>query len=91
MRILVSYDIESNYKRTKVAKFLKTYLTRVQKSVFEGEIEEWNLEKIRSALKEKINLETDSVRIYRLCLKCINSVDVLGVATYIEPDEDIVV
>lgn len=63
MKVILVYDI--NEKR--VAKVLKTcrkYLNWVQNSVFEGEISEAKLVKLKMELKKIINEEEDSVIIY---------------------------
>lgn len=63
MKVILVYDI--NEKR--VAKVLKTcrkYLHWVQNSVFEGEISEAKLVKLKMELKKIINENEDSVIIY---------------------------
>lgn len=63
MKVILVYDI--NEKR--VAKVLKTcrkYLHWVQNSVFEGDISEAKLEKLKLELRKIINEEEDSVIIY---------------------------
>ncbi len=63
MYVLLVYDI--NEKRVvKVLKFLRTYLNWVQNSVFEGNITEAQLLKIKNGLKRIIDEEEDSVLIY---------------------------
>lgn len=63
MKVILVYDI--NEKR--VAKVLKTcrkYLHWIQNSVFEGEISEAKLEKLKMELRKIINKDEDSVIIY---------------------------
>ena len=63
MRVILVYDI--NVKRvSKVLKTCRKYLHWVQNSVFEGEITEAKLEKLKKELKEIINEEEDSIIIY---------------------------
>lgn len=63
MRVILVYDI--NEKRvSKVLKVCRKYLYWVQNSVFEGEITEAKLEKLKSELKEIINENEDSIIIY---------------------------
>ena len=90
--VLVSYDVVDNLKRAKLAKFLKGYLERVQKSVFEGVIADRRLEALKRGIEKQINRDEDSVRIYSLCERCISSVEIIGTGVFIEPpDEDILV
>jgi len=63
MRVILVYDI--NVKRvSKVLKTCRKYLHWVQNSVFEGEITEAKLEKLKRELKAIINEEEDSIIIY---------------------------
>ena len=47
-----------------MCQFLRTHLNWVQNSVFEGELSESGLEKIRHGLKRLINKDVDSVLFY---------------------------
>jgi len=90
--IVVSYDVVNNAKRAKLAKYLKGYLERVQKSVFEGEIADRMLEKLRRGIEKQIDRDEDTVRIYTLCERCIAGVEIVGTGVFIErPDEDVLV
>lgn len=65
MYIILVYDFGEN----RVAKALKTcrkYLTWVQNSVFEGEITEGNLKKLKVELENKMDKDVDSLIIYTL-------------------------
>ncbi|GAB6065973.1 CRISPR-associated endonuclease Cas2 [Aquifex pyrophilus] len=69
MKVILVYDIatEDNkdaYRLNKVRKVVKKYLTHVQKSVFEGEITEAKLEKLKYELKNILEPERDFVIIY---------------------------
>jgi CRISPR-associated protein Cas2 len=90
--VLVSYDVVEDRKRLLLAKFLKGYLERVQKSVFEGVIPDRHLETLKQGIEARIDRAEDSVRIYGLCERCVSSVEIIGTGVFIEPpDEDIVV
>jgi len=65
MFIILTYDIASK-KLPKVMKLCESYLARVQKSVFEGEISEANLKQLKLKLKDTINIKKDKVTIYCL-------------------------
>ena len=90
--VLVSYDVVDDRKRLRLARFLKGYLERVQKSVFEGVIADRRLETLKRGIEKEIDREEDSVRIYTLCDRCVSSVEIIGTGVYIErEDEDVVV
>lgn len=85
----VSYDIPNDRKRTKVAKTMLDFGTRVQYSVFECIIKDDKLlEKMISKLS-KIVTEEVSVRIYALCGYCEKVVRVLGSGNIVIKDEDV--
>ena len=63
MYVLIVYDAGVE-RVAKVHKLLKGYLNWRQNSVFEGELTEAQIEKVKNSLKGIINLETDSILIY---------------------------
>ena len=62
--ILVSYDITEPRRLRRVAKVLKRYGLRVQKSVFECEIDDRLYRELRSKL-ERVIKDNDSILCYR--------------------------
>jgi len=65
MYIILVYDIGEE-RVTRILKICRKYLTWVQNSVFEGEITEANLVKLKNELKKNIKKVDDSVIIYGL-------------------------
>ena len=78
MFVIISYDIVDDKRRTKLAKKLKDYATRVQYSVFEANLEPQQYAKLKGLVAKSINTKEDSVRLYRLCRPCIENVELLG-------------
>lgn len=78
MNVLVSYDISSNKKRSKLHRFLKEFGLNTQKSVFECELDEAGLSRIAAYCRALINPRTDSVRMYRICANCLRNVRISG-------------
>ena len=79
MYVVLTYDV--NEKRVqKALKVCRKYLVHVQKSVFEGNITEAKLKKLKKELSKFIKPKEDSVSIYimkstRDCMKeCIGKV-----------------
>lgn len=62
---LVIYDITDNKKRTKFAKFMNGFGTRVQKSCFEVMVPESSFKKMMKKIGSFPEAD-DSVRVYRL-------------------------
>lgn len=59
MYCILVYDVQQR-RVSKVAKLLKKYLNWVQNSVFEGELSESELYKLKTELDKKINKDKDS-------------------------------
>lgn len=75
---LITYDISDDSTRRNFHAFLKEFGLNTQKSVFECEIDEYALKKIKAKANSIINQETDSVRIYRLCSRCVKKTQISG-------------
>ncbi len=88
MFILISYDIAADEIRLKVSKLLVNYGKRVQKSVFECNLEEKQYLWIKEKIDTLIDMDTDSVRYYILCLKCVQGIVVSGWGT-VSQNEDL--
>jgi CRISPR-associated protein Cas2 len=63
MYVLIVYDVEVK-RVTRVHKFLKRHLNWVQNSVFEGELTEVQIERVKAGLRKIMTPEADSVLIY---------------------------
>ena len=88
MHVVVCYDVTENRRRNRLLKFLKGYIRHVQKSVFEGEIDEKKYEPMRAGIASIVDRSIDTVRIYQLCGRCIPAMDIVGTGVVIEDDED---
>ena len=63
MFVILVYDV--NQKRVqKVMKKCRGYLHHVQRSVFEGNLTESQLKKLKNELMDLINVKTDAITIY---------------------------
>lgn len=79
MYLIITYDIQKNRQRLKIANELLNYgLQRVQKSVFEGEIKTIDFKKLKGSLKKFIS-KNDSIRYYVLCKDCQSKIQVIGI------------
>jgi CRISPR-associated protein Cas2 len=75
----VVYDIAKDRTRTKIAKrVLELGLTRVQKSVYVGDLPANRVEEILLASRELLNLETDSVYVFPMCREDFDKVQIVG-------------
>ena len=79
MFTIISYDIVDDKRRTKVAKLLEGYGTRVQYSVFECDLSQQEIRTIGRELHGLIDLNTDSVRCYRLNEATVQRITIYGI------------
>lgn len=95
MLLILTYDVEtataSGAKRLRnVAKLCQKYGVRVQNSVFEIEASAAQLVELKNKLESIIDLEQDSVRIYRMGNSWQNKIEVLGKAPIIQAGSEII-
>jgi len=79
MRLLVTYDIGDDRRRTQASHILLDYGQRVQESVFWLEAEEPLIERMRERLRAIVDPEVDSVWILFLCEACIGKLEAIGI------------
>lgn len=96
MWIVVAYDVCTDTKPgqkrlRRVAKVCKNYGQRVQKSVFECQVNEMQFEELRRKLLAEIKKEEDNLRLYRLTEPRDAHVEEYGHAHTIFFDEPLIV
>jgi len=91
MLLIVSYDIIDDKQRTKLAKTLLNYGIRVQYSVFECNLSKDTIEKMLKDALKLIDLEKDSLRIYKLCEQCKTQITSYGLKKGWEEEQAVVV
>ena len=73
------FDIVEDRARNRVAKILKEYGQRVQKSVFEcSDINEEKFLRLKNRLEDSIDSAEDTVRYYIICRDCLQKVELTG-------------
>ena len=77
MYIVLTYDVGAK-RVSKVSKTCNKYLVWVQNSVFEGNITEAKLNRLKKELDKKIDINSDNIRIYRLENIKYSSLEVIG-------------
>ena len=80
MKYVIAYNMESDRRRTKLAKVLEGFGDRVQYSVFEVDLNSYDFRRLLKKLRIYINPDTDSLRIYPLCAECLADVVSIGQA-----------
>ena len=95
MYILVTYDVDTTDKAgqrrlRRVAKACIDYGQRVQNSVFECELTEVQLCKLKERISEIIDHSLDSIRIYHLNRNENRRVEVMGVETSFDVNDALI-
>ena len=65
MHVIIVYDVGVD-RVGKVCNYLRTYLTRIQNSVFEGDITEARFARLKAGLEKIIESDHDSVLMWVL-------------------------
>jgi CRISPR-associated protein Cas2 len=73
-RYIICYDIPCNRRRERVAKLLDGYGARVQKSIFEADLDSIMAEHMKTELYDELDLLEDKILIYMLCGACLPKV-----------------
>lgn len=78
MFVILVYDVREE-RVSKALKICRKYLTWVQRSVFEGEISEAKLLRLIKELEDVLDLDSDSVVIYKFRTKHYYEREVIGI------------
>lgn len=65
MHVILVYDVGVE-RVSRVCNYLRTYLTRIQNSVFEGDITEARLARLKTGLLKILDTDSDSVIVWVL-------------------------
>ena len=78
MLVVISYDIEDDRTRTRLAHKLKDFGPRVQLSVFEADVSDKEFQRLKKMINNVKLGEADSIRIYQFCEACFKKVKIWG-------------
>jgi CRISPR-associated protein Cas2 len=78
MFVIVSYDVSEDKRRNKIAKKLKDFGERVQKSVFECNLDEEKIKQLVKTVVPLLDEEEDTLRIYKVCKECKKKTEIYG-------------
>ena len=78
MLFVIAYDIADPRRLRKIAKCCELYGGRVEKSVFELELEVSVLQHFLEEVGNLMNLELDSLIVYNVCAACEKNIKILG-------------
>jgi CRISPR-associated protein Cas2 len=95
MWIIVAYDVRTDEAKgrkrlRRVAQVCKDFGQRVQKSIFECQVDDMKFEELRRRLLREINDEEDNLRLYRLTEPREQHVETYGVSRTVFFDEPLI-
>lgn len=91
MWMLAVYDIADHRRLYRVARILKDYGHRVQKSKFEIEVSDRTFAELWARVAEEIVPEEDGVKYIPLCERCRHKTEIIGQGQYVDPENDYMV
>lgn len=86
MKILAIYDICDPKRLYRVAKIMKDYGIRVQKSKFEIDVTPSSFAELKWRLAREISVNEDGIKYIPLCERCLQKTEILGLGRYVDPD-----
>jgi len=89
MNMIVAYDIADPKRLRKIAKIMKDYGVRVQKSIFEVAVTETSFREMRRRAEAILEPLVDGVKYFPLCERCSDTLVTLGLCAVL-PDESTV-
>lgn len=88
MNMIVAYDIADPKRIAQVARILKDYGVRVQKSIFEVDVNGSVFTVMKERVEKVIVPAEDGVKYFPLCRKCAGMVEIIGQGVFTDPDEE---
>lgn len=77
--MVVAYDIANARRLNQVAKIMKDYGVRVQKSIFEVEVTAAAFAQMKARAEQVMALREDGVKYFPLCERCADTLVAVGV------------
>lgn len=71
-----------------MAKIIKDYGVRVQKSIFEVKLDQDRFKEMKSRIENEIESAEDGVKYFPLCEKCAGTIENIGNGILLDPDRE---
>jgi len=78
LTVLAAYDISDDHRRARVAATLQRWGDRIQLSLFVCTLEPTDVDQMVAAVRDIIDLRTDSFLVFRQCGTCWDRLITLG-------------
>ena len=87
MQYVVCYDIADDDRRTRLAKALLDFGTRIQESVFVANLDDTLYVRMIERIKRNVEQNFDRVHVFHLCAGCEGKTETFGTAEVVEDPE----
>jgi CRISPR-associated protein Cas2 len=91
MFYIISYDTPSDRRRRKMARIIRDFAERVQKSVFEAHLRPEDRVRLLAKLRDLVDPDEDDLRFYPVPLDTLKQVEILGRGKLTEEERAVVV
>lgn len=78
MNMIVAYDIAHPRRLQRIARIMKDYGLRVQKSIFEVDVNQWQFIQMKQRAEAEMEAAEDGVKFFPLCGRCCDTVITYG-------------
>jgi len=83
---IIAYDIRHPKRLAKVFKTMKDFGQHRQYSIFECRLSEVAILKLKNKLENIIDPQNDQVLFIKLCERCLNNIETMGIPRLVAPD-----
>jgi CRISPR-associated protein Cas2 len=90
-KYVIAYDIRDPDRLIRVAKIMKNYGVRVQKSIFEAALTPQKTRTLKLELMNVLDPEVDGVKFFLICPKCDQKVNIIGKGVTTDLFQEIVI
>ncbi len=78
INMVIAYDITDPRRLNRIARVMKDYGVRVQKSIFVADLDEMQFARMRHRVEREMELDEDAVKYFPLCDCCSDTLVAIG-------------
>lgn len=88
MNIIVAYDIANPSRLNRIAKVIKDYGVRVQKSMFEITVDHTSFSEMKARVEKIIESSENGVKYFPICEKRSGKLEIIGEGIFVDPNKE---
>lgn len=78
VNMVIAYDIAEPRRLNRIAKVMKDYGVRVQKSIFVADLDAMLFARMRHRVESEMDIDEDAVKYFPLCDRCADTLVAVG-------------